>query len=115
MWPLPKYELSVRTQSELLPSNPENEDREVGSNNKAEANIGGITPGTFIFNGKCDESPANILLPICLLGYCTIIFLCERSIKTIKTMTEIAKIKIAIIKNVDIDPVLLVLKFVLMP
>ena len=24
----------------------------IGSNNKAEANIGGITPGTFIFKGK---------------------------------------------------------------
>ena len=52
------------------------------------------------------ESPANILLPICLLGYWTIIFLWERSIKTIKTITEIARIKIAIIKNVEIDPVL---------
>ena len=29
--PLPKYEFSVNTQSELLPSNPENEDSEVGT------------------------------------------------------------------------------------
>ena len=67
--PLPKYEFNVNTQSELLPSNPENEDNEVGNNNKAEAKIGGITPGTLIFKGKCDESPENILFPICLFGY----------------------------------------------
>ena len=90
----------------LVLSKPENEDIEVGRSNKAEAKIGGITPGTLIFKGKWEESPANILLPICLLGYWTIIFLWERSIKTIKTITPIARIKIAIIKNVDIEPVL---------
>ena len=104
--PLPKYEFNVNTQSELLPSNPENEDNEVGNNNKADANIGGITPGTLIFRGKCEESPANILFPICLFGYWTIIFLCDRSMKTIKIITAIARIKMPIIKNVDIEPVL---------
>ena len=29
----------------------------IGSNNKAEANIAGITPAWLIFSGKCDESP----------------------------------------------------------
>ena len=29
----------------------------IGSNNKAEANMAGITPAVFIFNGKCDDSP----------------------------------------------------------
>ena len=29
----------------------------IGSSNKAEAKIAGITPAVFIFNGKCDDSP----------------------------------------------------------
>jgi hypothetical protein len=29
----------------------------IGSNNKADAKIAGITPAVFIFNGKCDDSP----------------------------------------------------------
>ena len=28
-----------------------------GRSNKAEANIAGITPAVFIYNGKCDDSP----------------------------------------------------------
>ena len=28
-----------------------------GNNNKAEANIAGITPAWLIFSGKCEESP----------------------------------------------------------
>ena len=39
-----------------------------GNNNKAEANIAGITPAELIFKGKWEESPPYILLPICLLG-----------------------------------------------
>ena len=104
--PLPKYEFKVKIHSELLLSKPEKEDNDVGNSKRADAKIGGITPGTLIFNGKWDESPANILLPICLFGYCTIIFLCERSINTIKTITAMASNRIAIIKNVEIDPVL---------
>ena len=29
----------------------------IGSNNKAEAKIAGITPAVFIFKGKCEDSP----------------------------------------------------------
>ena len=29
----------------------------IGSNNKADAKIAGITPAVFIFKGKCDDSP----------------------------------------------------------
>ena len=29
----------------------------IGSNNKADANIAGITPAVFIFRGRCDDSP----------------------------------------------------------
>ena len=105
-WPLPKYEFKVKIHSELLLSKPEKEDNDVGNSKRADAKMGGITPGTLIFKGKWDESPANILLPICLLGYCTIIFLWERSINTIKMITAIARINIEIIKNVEIDPVL---------
>ena len=39
----------------------------IGNNNNAEANIAGITPAVFIFNGRCDDSPPYILLPTCLL------------------------------------------------
>ena len=40
----------------------------IGNNNKAEAKIAGITPAVFIFNGKWDDSPPYIFVPICLLG-----------------------------------------------
>ena len=63
-WPLPKYEFKANTHSELSAPIPEKEDNEVGNSKSADAKIGGITPGTFIFKGRCDESPANILLPI---------------------------------------------------
>ena len=39
-----------------------------GNNKRAEAKIAGITPAELIFKGKWDDSPPNILLPICLLG-----------------------------------------------
>ena len=39
-----------------------------GNSNKAEAKIAGITPAWFIFNGKWEDSPPYILLPICLFG-----------------------------------------------
>ena len=29
----------------------------IGSNNKAEAKIAGITPAVLIFSGKCEDSP----------------------------------------------------------
>ena len=40
----------------------------IGSNNKADAKIAGITPAEFILRGRCEESPPYILLPTCLLG-----------------------------------------------
>ena len=46
--------------------------------------MAGITPAVFSFSGRWVLSPANILLPICLFGYCTINLLCALSIKTIK-------------------------------
>ena len=39
-----------------------------GNNKRADAKIAGITPAVFIFNGRWEESPPYILLPICLLG-----------------------------------------------
>ena len=39
-----------------------------GKSNNAEAKIAGITPAEFIYNGKWEESPPYILLPICLFG-----------------------------------------------
>ena len=39
-----------------------------GSNSKAEAKIAGITPAELILSGKKEDSPPNILLPICLFG-----------------------------------------------
>ena len=98
--------MSASTQSELSLPIPENDDNDVGNNNRAEAKIGGITPGTFILSGKWEESPANILFPICRLGYWTIIFLWERSIKTIKATTDIANRNIPIISIDEIEPVL---------
>ena len=62
--PWEKYELMFKNVSlfEILKF-----ENVTGNNNKAEANIAGITPAWLIFNGKCDESPPYILLPICLL------------------------------------------------
>ena len=39
-----------------------------GKSNNAEANIAGITPAVFIFNGRCEDLPPYILFPTCLLG-----------------------------------------------
>ncbi len=40
----------------------------IGSSNRADAKIAGITPAVFIFKGKCEDSPPYIFVPICLLG-----------------------------------------------
>ena len=40
----------------------------IGNKSKADANIAGITPAVLIFNGKCEDSPPYIFVPICLLG-----------------------------------------------
>ena len=50
-------------------------DKVIGSNNKADAKIAGITPAVLTLSGKYDASPPNILFPICLLGYCIKILL----------------------------------------
>ena len=85
---------------------PAKELTDVGNNRSAEAKIGGITPGTLILRGRWEESPEKILFPTCLLGYWTIIFLWDLSIKTINAITAIANTKIIIIKIGDIAPVL---------
>ena len=72
--PLPKSELIVISQSGLSVPRP-TELIDVGSKSKADAKIGGITPGTLIFKGKCEASPEKILFPTCLFGYCTMTFL----------------------------------------
>ena len=38
-------------------------DKVTGNNNKAEANIAGITPAVLIFKGKWDDSPHTFYYP----------------------------------------------------
>ena len=64
-WPCVKYELIFKKVSLSEKLKLENV---TGSNNNADAKIAGITPAWLIFNGKWDDSPPYILLPICLLG-----------------------------------------------
>ena len=70
-WPLPNKELVVINHSRL--SDPISKELTDVNRRSAEAKIGGITPGTLIFKGRC-ESPEKILFPTCLFGYWTIIF-----------------------------------------
>ena len=85
-WPLPNRELTVINHSGLSEPIPAKELTDVGNRRSAEAKIGGITPGTLILRGRWEESPEKILLPTCLLGYWTIIFLWDLSIKTINAI-----------------------------
>ena len=64
-WPCVKNELRLK---KVSLSEKEKFEKVTGNNNNAEAKIAGITPAWFIFNGKCDDSPPYILLPICLFG-----------------------------------------------
>ena len=98
-WPLPNRELTVINHSGLSDPIPAKELTDVGNNRSAEAKIGGMTPGTLILRGRWEESPEKILFPTCLLGYWTIIFLWDLSIKTINAMTAIANTKIIIIET----------------
>ena len=51
------------------------------------AKIGGITPETFNFSGRWDDSPPVILFPTCRLGYWIFILRWDRSMKTINAIT----------------------------
>ena len=50
--PLPNKELRVINQSGLSEPIPAKELTDVGNNKRADAKIGGITPGTFILRGR---------------------------------------------------------------
>ena len=64
-WPWVKNELIFKKVSLSEKLKLENV---TGNKSKADANIAGITPAWFIFNGKCEDSPPYILFPICLFG-----------------------------------------------
>ena len=64
-WPWAKNEANPKNVSFSETPKLENV---TGSKSNADANIAGITPAELIFNGKNDDSPPYILLPICLLG-----------------------------------------------
>ena len=81
-FPCPSIEVIVNKIE--LSEEEEKLDRVIGSNNKAEANIAGITPAVFTLRGKYEDSPPYILFPCCLFGYCIKTLLCALSTKTIK-------------------------------
>ena len=63
--------LSINTSTSLCSVSlfeKEKFDKVIGNNKSADANIAGITPAVFNFNGKCEDSPPYIFVPICLLG-----------------------------------------------
>ena len=70
------------------------------------AKIGGITPETFNFSGRWDDSPPVILFPTCRLGYWIFILRWDRSMKTINAITPTAIGTSSIIKAADRAPVL---------
>ena len=58
-----------------------------------EANIGGITPEIFIFNGKCELCPPYTFRPITRFAYCIGILRCDVSKKTITATIPNMKIR----------------------
>ena len=64
-----------------------------------------MTPDEFSFNGRCDASPWNILLPTCRLGYCTSSRLCARSKNTIAATTPSASARKNTRTPGEIEPV----------
>ena len=63
----------------------------VGISRIDDAKIGGMTPETLSFSGRCEDSPPNILLPTCRLGYCTSSRRCARSMKTMPVTSAAMK------------------------
>ena len=78
---------------------------DTGINSNDDAKIGGITPGTLIFNGRNDWSPPNTLLPCWRFGYWTTILRTERSMNTIKAITAAAITNRPTIRMADSAPV----------
>jgi hypothetical protein len=76
-----------------------------GSSSSDEAKIGGITPAVFSLSGRCDVSPWNIRLPTWRLGYWISSCRCARSTNTMKAMTAIATMMMAMIRPVPSAPV----------
>ena len=62
-----------------------------GSSSSDEAKIGGMTPEVLIFSGRNEVSPPNMRLPTWRFGYCTSSRRCERSMKTMATVTAITR------------------------
>ncbi len=96
---------AVPSHSGPEPPAAENPAKVAGINRMELAKIGGITPATFSFNGRCELSPPNIWLPIWRFGYWIKMRRCERSTKTMKPMTMTDMTSRKTIKIADKAPV----------
>src|SRR3546814_3648305 len=77
-WPWPSSAVAVFSHSGPLPADICA--TVIGISSSELAKIGGMTPETFSFSGRCELSPPNIRLPTWRLGYWTRMRRCERSI-----------------------------------